>query len=532
MPLNYRHAARTLVGELVRAGQITARRPEAVDRELASWCEDLGRPPTGRELEAWFEDQAGVTEVFATAALLESVAARLLTPMPEPTPELVPVTAISETDAQHPELERGIHEALDSADQYLVYADWLQEQGDPFGELVVLGVAATTTDTDEDRARFHLYLASHVERILGPNARELNECFGLIWRYGFVHSVICSAREPPPTHRQWEQLLTLRACELVRWIRLHQFTSAVDGVIDLATPHLETLVVVDCEGLPKRLAGRELQSLELHGGTARLGPSSLSPSLHRLVLIGCQVEVSELARLDIRELQAFIDPASQALFASVLLPRLVRLHLLNVDAQLSAMLERAVMPALQHLALEGVVTGATLCSLAKLPLASQLRSLTIGRLVLRDADLLALAAHPENLTGLGVLDVSGNELTADGLAAAARLAARVFSAHQSSPGSHIRTQLIEFAGDRLGIAEELLDSANWTAGGIDRTVRWARYRGSSGEYELFVTADLERYSCTCASRYFPCKHVVALALRGNRGDLTEAPSNGLAHLDG
>ncbi|MEO8702002.1 MAG: TIGR02996 domain-containing protein [Kofleriaceae bacterium] len=528
MALDYRHAARTLVGELVTAKEIEVRRPEAVSRELALWCEQLGRPPTGKELETWFEDQAGVTEVFATPTLLDACAARLLTP-PPPAPEPEPEIAILATDARHPELERGIHDALDSADQYLVYADWLQEQGDPFGELVALGVAATSSHTPEARRRFEHYLALHQDRILGPNARELNECFRLAWRYGFVHAVTCSYREERPTHRIWEELLALRACELVRSVTLpHAITAAVDGVIDIATPHLDTLVLMQCEELPKRLVRRDLRSLELQYGHARLRPSMLSPALHRLSLGGCQVECSELEQLDVHELEVYVNSSTQALFASVQLPQLERLRLAGVDAQVAAMLEPAMMPRLVHLTLQGVVNGDALRALSKLPLASQLRSLTIAELVLVDSDLVGLAAHPGHLTALAELDVSNNELTAAGLAAAARLAPTVISTCQRPVGSQARERFIEFAGDRLDVAEALLDSPNWIVAGIDRTVRWARYRGSSAEYELCVAADLEGYSCTCPSHHYPCKHVVALALRGDRGDLTEASSDGIA----
>jgi uncharacterized protein (TIGR02996 family) len=137
-------AARKFIGELVKEEQIEVRRPEIVGRDLAKHVESLGRPPTGHELEDWLGEHNQVTELYASASLLDELVYRYLTPPP---PD-VPVT-----EQRHEALETEIRQSLAAPEPYLVYADWLQERGDPFGELLALGVAATKSGGEEDQLR-------------------------------------------------------------------------------------------------------------------------------------------------------------------------------------------------------------------------------------------------------------------------------------------------------------------------------------------------------------------------------------------
>ena len=77
-------AARKLVGELVKDEQIEVRRAELVVRDLAKHVEELGRPPSGHELEDWLGKHAQVTELYASASTLEELVYRHLTPPPQP----------------------------------------------------------------------------------------------------------------------------------------------------------------------------------------------------------------------------------------------------------------------------------------------------------------------------------------------------------------------------------------------------------------------------------------------------------------
>lgn len=127
---------------------------------------------------------------------------------------------------------------------------------------------------------------------------------------------------------------------------------------------------------------------------------------------------------------------------------------------------------------------------------------------------------------LADVDVSFNELSRDGLATARELARTVTSSRQHRRGQGMERRVRRFAGTRLQAAEDIADPKAWRRAAFDGDIRWARYRGEA-EYELFITADLSRYGCSCPSSIQPCKHVVALALVAERDGLSAAPSNGI-----
>jgi hypothetical protein len=75
-------ATRKLVAELVKSNQIEVRRVEIVAKDLAALIDELGRPPSGRELEEWLGEHAQVDELYANENVLEELTQRHLTPPP------------------------------------------------------------------------------------------------------------------------------------------------------------------------------------------------------------------------------------------------------------------------------------------------------------------------------------------------------------------------------------------------------------------------------------------------------------------
>src|SRR5262245_57286291 len=68
----------------------------------------------------------------------EAIAAKLAEGYVEPIPQaVVGATSRSGVSARNPELEALIEEDPNDLSRYLIYGDWLQQQGDPRGELVV-----------------------------------------------------------------------------------------------------------------------------------------------------------------------------------------------------------------------------------------------------------------------------------------------------------------------------------------------------------------------------------------------------------
>ena len=511
--------ARKLIGELVKAEQLEVRRAEIVGRDLAKLVETLGRPPSGEELEEWLGEHAQVTELYAAPSVLDELVFRHLTPPP---------SDLAAADARHPELERQLRESPDSREAHLVYADWLQEHSDPLGELIALGVASAS-GTDDELARFERCLKLHEARFLGGIAGQLADRLALRWRHGLVHAIE-ELGDAPVT--LWERVLQLRVCEHLQAITLRRACSPqlASAIAATAPQTLRSLTLESCSGrLPAPLMQRKLRSLVVAGGAIVIAPDTFPGSLERLELRVQSIDGASL-RFDVRELALVLTAPIAALLGGAELPRLERLTV-GIEAipaaHLPPLLAELDVPALTQLAIcDGPLDAGTFAELAKLPLAARLTSLALTNLELADDTMRALATHRAAFESLVELDVSYNELARDGLAAARDFAGTVINHRQHRRGNGNEKRARKFAGSRLQVAETILEPKDWKRAFVDGDIRWARYRGQA-EYELFVSADLVRYGCSCPSSYQPCKHVVALALLAERTTLREAPSHDL-----
>jgi hypothetical protein len=242
-------------------------------------------------------------------------------------------------------------------------------------------------------------------------------------------------------------------------------------------------------------------------GKLRIEQHTLPGSLERLELRVAQLDVELPLTLPVRELH-------------------VSLHALPAG-RIVSLLEEIALPSLTHLTLgDGLLDPKLFGRLGRLPIAKQLTHLGLTNLELADDTIQAMARTKTEFAALAELDVSFNELTKDGLAIAKQLAPVVTSKRQNKRGNGAEKRVRRFAGSRLTVAEDIADPKLWKRAGVDGDVRWGRYR-SEVEYELFITADLSRYGCSCPSSIQPCKHVVALALVAERTQLPEASSGGI-----
>ncbi|HEX7702082.1 MAG TPA: TIGR02996 domain-containing protein, partial [Kofleriaceae bacterium] len=239
-------AARKLVAELVKSKQLEVRRVEIVAKDLAALMDELNRPPSGRELEEWLDAHAQVNELYASENVLEELAYRHLAPPP---------SNVEAAEARHAELEQRIREAPDAVEGYQIYADWLQEQGDPFGELIALGIAGIT---DERLERFRV---AHQARFFGGMSKDLLRRVHLHWKHGVVHTIEESVEYGMLGPFEWSRLLQLRVCGFVQSIKLLQAcTDELDGVLaEHAPTTLNALEVYAGSGsVPARLFERPL----------------------------------------------------------------------------------------------------------------------------------------------------------------------------------------------------------------------------------------------------------------------------------
>jgi len=85
----------------------------------------------------------------------------------------------------NPELEAAIEQDPDDEGAYLVYADWLQGQGDPRGELIVLHAAAQRDPADKKLAQAaERHLKKHADVLIGELGSTRRVTLG--WHLGFV----------------------------------------------------------------------------------------------------------------------------------------------------------------------------------------------------------------------------------------------------------------------------------------------------------------------------------------------------------
>src|SRR5262249_21956463 len=157
----------------------------------------------------------------------------------------------------------------------------------------------------------------------------------------------------------------------------------------------------------------------------------------------------------------------------VKLPRLEKL-VLDFDGKSCApvLALLAELPPVRHLGLSyGHIDPRRL---RELPHLDALTSLSLTNFEIGDDDIANL-----ELPHLTELDLSFNELTRVGLAAAKALATTVVSKRQHKPGNASEKRVRRFAGSRLTVAEGIADPKLWKRAGIDGDLRWARYRGEA-----------------------------------------------------
>jgi uncharacterized protein (TIGR02996 family) len=502
-------AARRLLRELVASEQLEVRRVDAVAKDLAALVDELGRTPSAGELEDWLGDHAMVDEVYAGETVLEELIARHLAP-PPPDEASLP-------DVRHPGLEAAIAASPDAVGGYSVYADWLQEQGDPYGELIALAIAGNSE-------RFERHLTSHAARFYGGIDKQLLRRVELDWRHGVIRAISETVVHGMLGPHEWAQLLQLRAAAFVQAIALTQpcRDELDDAIASHAAPTLHDLAIYLGDAkVPERLLRRSLRSLAVTGRRVTLPLADLPPSLACLDLRCDELGNEAPLALAVGELRANLTAPIAAQLASAHVPNLERLVLRRPGAAIPAL----AAPALVRLELrDGTLAREAWQQLAARPLAHQLTSLALVDLGLTDDFVPALVAHRDAFASLAELDVSGNELTRDGLAALSVFPVK--STRQYRVGNATERRIRAFAGSRIVAAEGIADPAAWREAGIDGELRWARYSGTE-DYELYVSADLSRYACTCPSSIQPCKHVVALALVAERTPLRAAPAREL-----
>jgi len=282
-------------------------------------------------------------------------------------------------DARNLELEAQILEDPEDPAAYLVYADWLQDAGDPRGKLIAAQAARAAAPNDEALAAAERELLdAHRDALLGPELAA--ERISFDWHCGFWRAVHLGSFGWSPRPASDDHLARLVAAPSARFLR-RVYCSG------LLTPG----VLVPLEQVARTLRDLEV-SLQAHGTFADEDLLALAPlvELRRLALFSCEPITAEgmevlaamrhLESIDLRNCPLSDDRARC----------LAGLPLVRV-------MFNAVTPAF---------TGAGMRTFAAAPL----RSLHLGGDTLDDASIAPLAGHPT----LADLELGGARVTAAG----------------------------------------------------------------------------------------------------------------------
>jgi uncharacterized protein (TIGR02996 family) len=338
------------------------------------------------------------------------------------------------SDPRNPQLEAAITGDPDDREAYLVYADWLEGQGDPRAQLIAL--QCSPHPEQHNGKAFRKLLADYREYFLGSLSRFASS---LTWRYGFVQAVsLNDAAGPCPANV--ENLLRHPSARFL--VELSIWSRYLDDVIPLvatAPATLRTLSLentndreLSLEGLQPVLHG--LSTLSLYGplGLDIIGRASLAglrkltisgscdrelrlalPGLVTLSLRGrIAVEAIELPMLD-EAILHLEDPSSASAhaLATASWPRLRRLVLGTGSApDLAPLFQRDDLRSLTELALPHASADELCQRLGDAPFAGQLRVLDLSNSGLTDAGVDALAIAADTFSSLESLDVSRTRL--------------------------------------------------------------------------------------------------------------------------
>lgn len=348
-------------------------------------------------------------------------------------------------DARNPDLEAAIAANPTDREAYAVFADWLQEQGDPRGELIATQLAAEQTGDPELRRAALRVFARHREQFLGELG-SLISADAFTWRAGFIRSAALAHDRllieggTRVASSLAEVITRLFAHESARYLVELVVRSNDRGMWD--SPIGSQREIVDAIAAARPRVLRRLQLGDAGYGISRIGKLEHAwpalANLHELVLEG---EVA-LGRLVLPELRVFAlrpRPLRRKLgreLVEAAWPNLRSLRITFTDypdhiaREITALVHRDDMPALAHLALVGYsAADEVLDALSRSPLLAHLQTLDLSHGQLTDRGLRPVLAAPEAFAHLASFDISGTQVSRT---AFGRLAARVPNAVGSS----------------------------------------------------------------------------------------------------
>lgn len=398
------------------------------------------------------------------------------------------VPAEPETDEERLALERGagaggsapisVNLALEAQlpndfsdpQPFLVYADWLEQRGDPRGKLIQAQHRGSAKLERE-------ILKEHGAVLVPPNLGKRHK-LEVTWKLGFIATATFGAHDD--LDERIEKLLEHPSAALLRELTLD--VNSYSG-----TP-LELLATIKPTRLATLVIGGEIDASAL--ATGDLAPLCNLASLETLRATGDRVLVAHpLAHPKLRELVIVTRRADAATLRHAVTGDLPALTTLSVRC------------------LDGIDDGVPRDAFAKLP---ALRTLELHNTTRTRAWLEAVIASPARATLAELRLLDGDLDDSDARAMAKQLPAiEVVEVSRNRSGRNARVRTpppITLA------ARALAQPRAWDELGIDvaRDRVWGSYRGTTGTYAVAIERGTDWAACSCPSNDRPCKHALAL----------------------
>jgi uncharacterized protein (TIGR02996 family) len=333
----------------------------------------------------------------------------------------------------HSELEQAILADPSSKDAWLVYADWLQSQEDPRGELIAAQAGGKSTQK---------LLEQHAEAFLGrfaPEDGDLSSYVEISWENGYWRhvKVFCdydTAESFPEDVDGIGGVLALvlahPSAKFLRSLSIGLTEGHTDGMAQWQ-PSLDALAKGGLRpSLRELFVGEFSRGDDTEVSWTDIGSLAkvwaVLPNLERLTVQGAQIELGKIAAPRLRMLRLWSgglpkEPVQRV--AQAKLPELTELELWfgsssygaeATSADITPILEGEGFPALRRLGLMNAEFANELPGLvAGSAILPRLQELDLSMGTMTSEGGRALLAHADKLKHLQKLDISRNFVAAD-----------------------------------------------------------------------------------------------------------------------
>jgi len=458
----------------------------------------------------------------------------------------LPRTAPPPPKASDAGFEGQIRERPDDDAPYLVYADWLQDQQDPRGQLIAIQHRRAEAPDDAElaaaeKALLRKHAAYFVPEALA-RALKLPRSSGprceVTWRNGFFAHVrlardVTASAKSVDLEVVARALLSHPSARFLRSLalgplgtRAYDYSGLVRAIAKRGHPLLAELHVGDFGPSDSELVTTAagdvtvlfaslpaLEKLTLHAGGLSLTAPIAHARLRELSLTTLELwenEVDALVEADLPALETLALRTEAVGFTSHQLAHL-----------------RAAFPNLRRLVVPNTrKTSQLMVALLGSPLLAHLQELDLSGGDLDDRAASEMMWQREKLHHLRKLDVGGSaKLSPDW---ARRLADATGAVADRSPLAITEADVWTRSPDRasLAAARKIAVAGEWIALGYDRKLErvWGEYEGRD-HYYVYAHLRDRACGCGCGSPKYPCKHALALLLlAANKHAFPDAPT--------